>query len=201
MECTNTQYKKQVDDYYNASYIRVTEVATNILSRIKRQDLANELVNFSYIYMMKSSEKPKVLQLVNEGKVEGVVINCMRAQIAYPTTPFKKEFVFEDVKIEFDEEAFADDDETDFDDILEYEFEHQSKMNHLTAFRETLNSTDKILFDLTIVGEYTTSGKLERYLKENSVTDLGVNRTSCYFQIKRLRERIKESYNDRNSDI
>jgi hypothetical protein len=193
-------YKKNVDSYFSKSYERITEVATNILKKIKREDLSNELMNFAYVYVLKSEHKPKVYDLVMNGKVEAVVVNSMYVQLRYPKTDFKKDHVFDCTGSmdEFDEtyHSLEVDSSQDFDEVLEYEFEIQNKSAHLTAFRETLDATDTILFDLAIVGEYNNSGKLSRYLSNKNIGGLDVNRTSCWYQIKDMRKRIKDSYDD-----
>ena len=197
------EYKKIVDAYFSASYERILDVASNILSRIKREDLSNELMNFAYVYVLKSEDKSKVYDLVINGKIESVVINSMSTQLRYPVTPFKKDHIFDCTGSmdEFDDShhSLELDGDNELDELLEYEYEIQNKMSHLNAFRATLDVTDTILFDLAIVGEYNNSGKLSRYLSNSNIGGLDVNRTSCYFQIKDMRQRIKDTYQN-NTD-
>lgn len=175
--------KTQIDQYYSKKYDKLQEVANNILKNIDRCDLADTLVSESYLYLTSNIDKIEK----SKSNLESIIVNFMTKQVIWKNTQFKKKFVYErntELFDNYDYDALIDSD--DFDDVLEKEFEHQAKINHIENKVKNLSIPDKILYDLAITGEYNTSGKLSRYLN--------LNRTTTYHMIKNLKKYLKDGY-------
>lgn len=176
--------KTTIDEYYSKNWDKVVKIAGRQLLKIRRQDLSETLVTESYMYMTKNIDK--IEPLVSSGKLESVVVNWMNKQILWGTTAFKKEWVFPDV---WDEQILDDfPDSTDISEIIEYEKEHTDRWNFIQKRVESFDPIDKKIWDLAFVGPYNNSGKLSRYLN--------LNRTTCYYMIRGLREKLIEGYDN-----
>jgi len=177
--------KTQIDQYYSKNYNKLQEVANNVLKNIDRCDLADTLVSESYLYITDNIDKIEK----SKSNLESIIVNFMTKQVIWKNTQFKKKFVYETNMELFDNYDYDDyivDD--DFDEVLEKEFEHQAKINHIENKVKNLSIPDKILYDLSIIGEHNTSGKLSRYL--------GLNRTTTYNMISRMKKHLRSGYNN-----
>ena len=84
--------EKIINNYFSKRYDYLLECANNILKLIKRQDLKYELVNDAYLYIQTNQEKLKTL--LEDGKIEAVVVRWMTMQIKWKDSQFKKARVY-----------------------------------------------------------------------------------------------------------
>jgi hypothetical protein len=185
MECVT---KEIIDNYYTKNERKLHSIANNILTNVNKTELADTLVSESYMYII---EKEETLRgLILKGKLESIVVNFMNKQIKWCGTKFKKVFIDDHSNVEYYDENDYDDieDLTDYDELLEQEFIHQDKVAHIAAKYQELDVPNRILYDLAIVGEYNTSGKLAKYLN--------LNRTTAYYLIRTLKRHLRDGYNN-----
>jgi hypothetical protein len=187
MECTKTI----IDQHYKDNAKKIKGIASNILHNLakindnERGNLADTLVSESYIYVVERQDTLK--NLIWKGKLGNVITNFMHKQIVWNGTKFKKTFIEEDYnQCEYNDEMDVDVYELDDEEIMEREFEHMSKIAHIEEKYQALDVPNRILYDLAIRGEYSTSGKLAKYLN--------LNRTTSYYLIKNLKEHLRDGY-------
>tara|TARA_R110002050_G_scaffold74369_1_gene159576 strand:- start:2839 stop:3423 length:585 start_codon:yes stop_codon:yes gene_type:complete len=183
------ELKTKIDNYYNLNYNYVQECSYNILKKINRVDLKDELITESYLYMTKNAEKLEDYILEGKSKIESIVVNFMNMQIVWSNTNFKREHIYRDKKINGNI-LVEDLGGVDSGDITEEEYlaEEMSIQNALGCVKAFISKQDmevKTLFNTVFILGYSTSGKLSKYI--------GVNRTTCYYMIRDLKNLIKEN--------
>ena len=94
-----SELKTKIDNYYNLNYNYIQECSYNILKKINRVDLKDELITESYLYMTKNAEKLEDYILEGKSKIESIVVNFMNMQIVWSNTNFKREHIYRDKKI------------------------------------------------------------------------------------------------------
>lgn len=174
----------EINVWFTENWKRLLEVAYNQLIKIKRTDLSDTLVTDCYMYINDNLEK--LQPALKEGLLEAIVVNWMNKQIVWRNTKFKKQWVYSDV-YDYDIEEVIPDEADDFD--LEAEMEWMDKIEWLESTIAALGPVKKKIWDLAIVGEYNNSGKLSRFLK--------LNRTTCYYMIRNLKDEINEMWDAR----
>ena len=186
--------EKIINKYFTERYDYILECANNILKNIKRQDLKYELVNDAYIYVQTNQEKLK--DILEQGKIEAVVVRWMTMQIKWKDTQFKKAWVYPNKhhtqKLLDDVEAYAIlDDTIPEEELLETEIENQDKLNYInmTIANDTLDQ--QLLFNDVFYNGINTSGKLAKHT--------GISRTGCYYMIKYLKDKLKNGYKNHKS--
>jgi hypothetical protein len=157
----------------------IYQCAKNILKKVRRTDLYQELVSECYLYVYSIKDK-----LVNatDNEIESVIINWMNYQIIWQGTHFKKKYIYgnnqdENINIETIDEPL------DEEDILEKEMDFQNKLDAILIKVNQLPLDKKILFDVVFNQNINTSGKLAKHI--------GTSRTTAYWLIKDLKEHLK----------
>ena len=77
---------KIINTFFTQRYNYLLECANNILKLIKRQDLKYELVNDAFFYI--STNKEKLKEELETGKIEAVVVRWMTMQIKWKCNTF-----------------------------------------------------------------------------------------------------------------
>tara|TARA_R110001632_G_scaffold162493_2_gene280877 strand:+ start:407 stop:970 length:564 start_codon:yes stop_codon:yes gene_type:complete len=182
--------KLTIDSYFSNNNDKLTQVASNILKNINRKDLAGTLVTEAYMYILEKQERLE--ELINNGKIESIVINFMNKQVKWRGTAFKKTFIKTDSNLEIIDNYDYEDDTEDLEDLLATEYDFQQKLSHIESQKAKLDLPQSILYKLAIEGEYNTSGKLAK--------KLNINRTSCYFMLREMKEFLREGYENNDND-
>lgn len=187
-----------VNKLFTDRYQYLLKCATNILKNRNRLDLATTLVNDAYLQICENIDK--YTELIDEGKIEGVVVRWMQMQIIWNNTQFKKEWVYSDYNTisfnftfnEDDENAniilenIIESDETSLEDHLQYNKTMEDKLNHISQFVKELPLHQQLLFKDIYIKGINTSGKLAKHT--------GISRTGCYWLMKDLKDEIKNNY-------
>lgn len=188
--------KQIVDNYFTTNQKELHSYCLTLTNRVNRPDLTTTLITSAYIYVIDNIEKFN--DAIINNKIGGHVKNYVTKQIVWSNTQLKKQFIYHDdmpsepINDDEDEDSYldkrnfveADEDE----DMYEREFEHQNKINHIEYQYQSLSIPNKIVYDLSIVGEYNGSGKLARYIN--------VNRTTAYHLIKNCKNHLRAGYKD-----
>jgi lipid II:glycine glycyltransferase (peptidoglycan interpeptide bridge formation enzyme) len=178
-----------INDYFSIKHKYIYECANNILKKQGRTDLASELVSEACLYLLEDDR----IQPKTPSEVEGILVNWMNKQIIWQKTAFKKKYIEgQTVPLkdsykpnwlgELDFECLENNEE----DMLEKEFEYQNKLNIIQVNLAEMDYDKKVLYDLVFNQGYDTSGKLAAFIK--------LSRTTCYFLIKDLKEKLKNGY-------
>jgi hypothetical protein len=171
-----------INDYFSIKHKYIYECANNILKKQGRTDLASELVSEACLYLLEDDR----IQPKTPSEVEGILVNWMNKQIIWQKTAFKKKYLdkthTDSIK---DNQDFADA-EFNEEQILEKEYEYQNKLNIIQVNLAQMDYDKKVLYDLVFNQGYDTSGKLANFIK--------LSRTTCYFLIKDLKEKLKNGY-------
>lgn len=181
---------KIINTFFTQRYNYILECANNILKLIKRQDLKYELVNDAFFYI--STNKEKLKEELENGKIEAVVVRWMTMQIKWNATHFKKSWVYPNKYhtqklLPENLESYAIlDDVIPEEELHETEIENQNKINYINTTIAKLDLDQQILFDLVYNKGINTSGKLAKHIS--------ISRTSCYYMIKELKEKLKNGY-------
>jgi hypothetical protein len=173
-------YKTTVDKYYSKRYDYLVGVAGRVLRKLKRTDLAEVLVTDSYNYFM--TGRDKLYDVVMEGGTEAVAVRWMTMQCIWGNTPFRNEWV----KAQYNSELPLD---LTCDEPSEYEEQHSKEWDALQEVVAGLDTVDKRLYQLAIIGPYNTSGKLAEFT--------GLSRTTTYFMIKLFKEKLRNDIRSR----
>jgi hypothetical protein len=180
----NADTTKIVNDYYSKNYDKLNDIASRILGKVRRTDLACILVSESYTYVIDNLEK--VQGLIEQNKVESVIVNFMHKSVLWKNDKFYKDNISTNTKsITWDDFMHL----TEFDDeeeMLEKEFVHQSKIAHIRSRHALLDMPSRVLYDLSIEGPYNSSGKLSNYIN--------VNRTTTAILLRNIKNFLKEDY-------
>lgn len=182
--------KRIIDSYFSNNNDKLIEIASNILNNINRRDLASTLVTEAYMYVVENEEK--LTDKINNNKLESIVVNYMTKQVKWRGTQFKKTFIQTDSNLEIIDNYEYEDDTEDLEDLLATEYDFQSKLSHIESQKAKLDLPQSILYKLAIEGEYNTSGKLSK--------KLNINRTSCYFMLREMKEFLREGYENNDND-
>ena len=181
---------KIINTFLTQRYNYLLECANNILKLIKRQDLKYELVNDAFFYI--STNKEKLKEELETGKIEAVVVRWMTMQINWNATHFKKSWIYpnkyrtQKLLLENLESYVILDDVIPKEELYETEIENQNKINYINTTIPKLDLDQQILFDLVYNKGINTSGKLAKHIS--------ISRTSCYYMIKELKEKLKNGY-------
>lgn len=176
-----------INDYYQNNRARLKEVAYNILKNIDKTELADTLITDSYFYINENQEK--VRDLIEKGKIEGIIVQFMTKQVHWNKTTFKKTFTsFYSKTDELLDDVESTSSEEEYEDRLEREYEEQKKLAHIEGQKQKLDVPGRILFDLCITGDLTSSGKLAKHLN--------LNRTTAYNMQKNIKAFLKKGYKD-----
>lgn len=179
-----------INDFFAKRYDYLTECSFNILKKIKRTDLATELVTECLFHIQ--SNQDKLEKQIKEGKLEAVCVRWMMMQVKWNSTTFKQNWIYShkfESEMEFEKlEAYTlqEDDSKTEEELLEYELETQDKLNHIKQYIEHQPLDQRLLFDIIYNKGYNTSGKLSKYI--------GLSRTPSYRLMKTLKDNIKNAY-------
>jgi len=178
-----------INNFFNTRYDYVLNCANNILKLIKRQDLKYELVNDAYIYIQANQEKLR--PVLEEGKIEAVVVRWMTMQIKWSDTQFKKAWVYPNKHhtsslLEDVESYVILDDTTPEEELLQQEIDIQSQLNHIHDVISNSTLDQQLLYNDVFNLGINTSGKLAKHT--------GISRTGCYYMIKGLKDKIRTTY-------
>lgn len=178
--------KQIIDQYFNKNYIKLREVAINILNnsnnyRIKLDGYlqADELISIAYEYLVKNN--------ISEN-IEAVIINYIKKQLVWTNTTFINNNVkqgeeitdFLKTKIELIE------DDSSLND--EFEFKHQNDINIITIiYYNHLNKEEQILYDLRYKQELPYRAIAKK---------VNIPYTPLFHMAKQLHNKIKKLYNE-----
>ena len=177
-------YKKTVDEYYSQNWVKLVNIAKRLLGKLKRSDVADSLVTESYLYVI---EKREVLEdMVISGKIEGIIVQFMNMQTIWRQTKFQKAFIEPDL---IDKEINVD---PEWEEVDEWELDHDRDYKILMQVVEELDEVDKRLFELAIAGPYNTSGKLAAFV--------GLSRTAAHYMIRNLKTKLRTEIDARRTD-
>lgn len=174
-----------IKDYFEKNHLYMYEVAKNCLKKIKRPDLAPELVSECYLHLIDDADKKK--HKFEAGMIESMAVQFMHKSCIWSKTPFKKKYIIKDTSPNSDKiEAFLQALDTDLsdDDVLQKEFEHQAKTNLIYANLASLPVDQKNLYDIIFNRGINSSSKLAKYL--------GTSRSSAYTLIRNLKDQLKK---------
>jgi len=186
---------KIISIYFTERYDYLIKCATNILKLIKRPELSQELVGDCYLYIIDNIDKLE--DKIIDGKIEQLCVRWMTMQIRWRDTQFKKNWVYNDEKKTYLDDAMHSNnnltlldaimiEEDDEETILKKEKEHQDKINHIQTFIQKLPIDKQLLYDIIYIKGHNTSGKLSKFI--------GLSRTPSYRLMKELKEMIRDSY-------
>jgi len=187
--------QKQLNDYISSHHEYLYDSAKNILKKINRTDLADELVSEVYLRLQGKIDS---LSGLTTSSIEAMYIRTMDKQITWGNTKFKKDYIEKVYNQDIDniiemqnEDKYINDDLTDDNELdrieqneIELEKQHiqQNKINTIYTNLENLPTDKKILFDLYINKGYNPSGKLSRFV--------GISRSSAHGLITNLKARL-----------
>ena len=182
------QTKTIIDNYINRNYTKLREVANNILKKHNKQEEADNLITTTYMYLSNNLEK--LQDKVQAGQIESIIINHMSKQVQWGNTTFWNELNPKAGKLDYfdnyEYEEVEGYDQEEFDEQIEKGMETQNKIDFLNVVKYTLPMHERILFEMSITGDYNTSGKLAKHIK--------LNRNCSYFLIKNLKTKLRDSY-------
>ncbi len=171
-----------INDYFSTNHKYIYECANNILRKQSRTDLASELVSEAVLYILEDDR----IQPTTHSEVEGILVNWMNKQIMWQKTAFKKKYLEDDYTNPIKDNQDFQESELNEEEILEKEYEYQNKLNIIYVNLSQMDYDKKVLYDLGFKQGYDTSGKLANFIK--------LSRTTCYFLIKDLKEKLKNGY-------
>ena len=187
--------QKQLNDYISSNHEYLYTSAKNILKKINRTDLADELVSEVYLRLQ---SKIDTFSGLTTSSIEAIYIRTMDKQITWGNTKFKKDYIEKKYNQDIDniidmqnEDRYLNDDFLDLNELdrieeneIELEKQHiqQNKLNTIFTNLELLPTDKKILFDLYTNQGYNTSGKLCRYV--------GISRSSAHALITNLKQQL-----------
>jgi len=184
--------EQTINDYYTNNQERIRTVATKIFKRKNLGHLVDSVINSSYLHVYDNKDKPKVKALIENGKIESIVVNYIYKQASWPGSSVKIDFVDQKhTSIEVISTDFLKVDPSVEEEELELrqeaEFEEQSKLAHIEGQKQKLPYDRRILYKLTL-DEKMSVTKLAKYLK--------LNRTSCWKMTKNLKLFLKKGYKE-----
>jgi RNA polymerase sigma factor (sigma-70 family) len=187
--------QKQLNDYISSHHEYLYTAAKNILKKINRTDLADELVSEVYLRLQGKIDSLSGLTI---SSIEAMYIRTMDKQITWGNTKFKKDYIEKVYNQDIDniiemqnEDRYLNDNMTDDNELdrieqneIELEKQHtqQNKLNIIYTNLESLPTDKRILFDLYTNKGYNTSGKLANYV--------GISRSSAHNLITNLKQRL-----------
>jgi len=187
--------QKQLNEYLEKNYKFIYKAAYNILNKIKRNDLTNELVNDVYLQIAKNIES---FENLTDSMIEAIYIRTMDKQISWSNTKFKKQYIDSqgylniEIAIEIQNEGIINEDilleSNVLDEIeaneLEIEISKQNKEKKNTIYfnLEKMSEDKKIIFDLYVNQGYNTYGKLAAYA--------GISKSSAFNIINILKKEL-----------
>jgi len=177
------QSKSIIDTYFTKNQPYLIECAYNILKKINRTDLVNDLVNQSYEYIYNNLQKLED-HITKSGMTEAIIINYMNKQIVWERTEFKKKFLTKHNTNQIQDSII---DEIDIQQLLNVESEIKNKLTHIKQTIPTLPLDQQILFSLMFSGDTPTSvSKVSNHI--------GLCKTQTYHLMRNLKDTIISEY-------
>ena len=187
---TNTALKEFVDRYFNLRYKFLINTAHNILSRIHKPQLKEELLTQTYLYVINNIDKLK--EKIEDNKLEAIFINYMSKQIRWNKTQFKKENILNEnsklswYPIETLEDYILPYEEITEEDELEKEKDITDKLSLISLNLSKMSLDQRLLFENYQQG-INSGGKLAKYT--------GLSRTTCCSLLRNLKENLRKKSN------
>lgn len=175
--------KKTLDAYITANYDEVRNYTNYMLTRLrisKKLDLimikADTIINNAYLHVAQMEDHE-----ATEGQVKSYLLNTIKCQIWWPTSTSRKQDEVHSLEyIPKDEE-------------IDTEIEHKLQVEEVIALRmacvaiyldEITNPVEKRIAEAYFTYKKQTSREMAEFFD--------IPRTSAYYMIKQLKQRIKE---------
>lgn len=177
-----------LNQYITNNYKWMEQTAINLTSKLNKRYLAAELVSNCYLHLATLDTEP-----MDDNKIKSIIINYMNMQVIWSNTKIKKTILKDNIQpdnvvqyVNQIDDSISE--EELIEELLEEEFQIQNKINFIHKWISTARPEDRLLFDIVYNQGFNTSGKLSKHC--------GLSRTTCYTLIRKLKNKIKESYNE-----
>lgn len=178
----------RINQYFTENYKWIEQTANNLTSKLNKRYLASELISNCYLHLIDIETNN-----MSDNKIKSIIINYMNMQVIWSNTKIKKSIIKDSIQSENVIKYVNQVDDTQseeelIEELLQEEFDIQNKLNFINQWLSTAMLQDRLLFDVVYNQGYNTSGKLARHS--------GLSRTTCYTIMRKLKEKIREKYNE-----
>lgn len=175
--------KKTLDAYITANYDEVKAYTTYMLTRLrlsKKLDLimlkADTIINNAYLHVATMEDHP-----ATESQVKSYLLNTIKMQIWWPTSVSRKQDEIKSVEYVPKDEP----NDTEIDHKLAIEETIALRMSCIAIYLDEItNPVEKRIAEVYFKHKCQTSREMAEFFD--------VSRTSAYYMIKALKQRIKE---------
>jgi predicted nucleic acid-binding protein len=196
----------KIDKLFNTRYEYLLDCCYNSLKLIRRTDLNTTLLADAYIYIKEN--EIKLGDKIDEGLLESIVVNWCYKQVIWSNTSFKRKWIYKNkidinTSVDLEENASETMDDRnksifkyineltiDDEDLIESKMMDEYKISTIYSYINTLPLPEKLLFQYVFEDGIDNSGKLSRHI--------GISRTTCWKMIKKLKEDIRNHYEEQN---